>query len=121
DAFVGEAVEEDEVARLQIGALDGLTESVLRRRVVRQGDPDLLEDVAREARAVEACGRRATPEIGNSEVAQSDAHDPTVRRGSSRSRPTGWQAHGAGSGRSGGSLQIGCGGGRRGCRRQSPL
>src|SRR5579884_3304653 len=57
DADVAEAVEEDEVAGLELVARDGNAHRPLCSGVVRQGDADLPVDVHDEAGAVEAGGR----------------------------------------------------------------
>src|SRR3954447_20655429 len=72
DALVGEAVEEDEVAGLELAARDRSSVAVLRGGVVRQRDPELRVDVHDEARAVEAGRRRTSPDVGDAEVAERD-------------------------------------------------
>src|SRR5262245_7515673 len=83
DADVAEAVEEDEISGRQLRAGHRAAVLVLPRDVVRKRDPDLPVDVHREARAVEARGRRSAPTVGNAQVAERDRHDlrmPPSRR-----------------------------------------
>ena len=54
DPVVAQAIEEDQVSRLEALARDRSPEPILLRGVVRQRDPDLSVNVANEARAVEA-------------------------------------------------------------------
>src|SRR5262249_49798341 len=63
DPDVPEAVEEDEVAGLQLVARHGYPVAVLRRRMVRQGDAHLGEDVHDEPGAVEAARGRPAPHV----------------------------------------------------------
>src|SRR5207248_1503933 len=78
DADVAEPVEENEIARLELAARNGRPVAVLRRGVVRQRDADLREHVHHEAGAVEARGRRAAPNVRNTEVAHRDPDDAAV-------------------------------------------
>src|SRR5262249_55269844 len=57
-ADVPDAVEEDQVARLQRAPRDAAAAAELRVRAVRQLDPEVLVDEADEAGAVEAGARR---------------------------------------------------------------
>src|SRR5689334_22660307 len=54
EADVAQVVEEEEVARKEIASSDGASELVLRPRVVRELDAEMLVHVAGEAGAVEA-------------------------------------------------------------------
>ncbi len=49
---------------------------------MRQRDADLRVDVHREARAIEAAGARASPDVRGAEVLHRDPHDAAVLRGS---------------------------------------
>ena len=75
---VAEAVEEDEVAGLELVARDRRAHAPLRAGVVRQRDADLRVHVHREAGAVEAARRRPAPAVRRAEVAHRDADDPAV-------------------------------------------
>src|SRR5512146_2696697 len=57
DPDVAEPVEEDEVARAQARARDAPAEAVLAARPMRQNDPEVRVDEAREPGAVEAARR----------------------------------------------------------------
>ncbi len=83
DAHVAEPVEEDEVARRELVARHGDAVVVLRRSVMRQRHAHLRIDVHREARAVEAGGRRPAPYVRDAEVLHRDSDDSAVtgRRG----------------------------------------
>src|SRR6185437_9660908 len=71
DAHVAVAVEEDEVAGLELVARDGRAGAVLRGRVVRERDADLRVGPHHEAGAVEAlAGRRASPAVRHADLAQ---------------------------------------------------
>ena len=63
EADVAEPVEEDEVAGLQVAAVDRPAVGVLGGGVVRQPDPELLVDVGDEAGAVEPTRRAAAVAI----------------------------------------------------------
>ena len=62
-----------EVARLEVAARDRDADVPLGARVVRKRDADLRVDVGDEARAVEAGGARAAPDVGSAEVPHRDA------------------------------------------------
>ena len=82
DADVAEPVEEDEVARSQRPARDPAAEVELRDRVVRQRDPEVREDEAGEARAVEAAARRgAAVAVTDAEQMAGVGDDASLARG----------------------------------------
>src|SRR5205085_11771251 len=83
---VPEAVEEDEVAGLELALRDGDAHAVLGVARVRERDADLRVDVHREAGAVEAARARAAPDVRRAEVAHGDPDDAAVAgRGRDRS------------------------------------
>src|SRR2546426_12576650 len=78
DPDVAEAVEEDEVARLEISARDRHAHVPLGAGVMRQGDTDLAVDVRDEPGAVEAGWARPAPDVRRAEVAHGDPDDASV-------------------------------------------
>src|SRR4029077_16746207 len=87
DADVPEAVEEDEVSRLELAHRDRAAVAVLRVRAVRERDADLRVDVHHEAGAVEPGRRGAAPDVRRAEVLHRDSHDAAMggrRRGRRR-------------------------------------
>src|SRR5918999_6098240 len=98
-AVVAEAVEEDEIAGLELAAVDRRAVPVLRSGVVRQRDADLRVDVHDEPGAVEAARTRTAPDVRGAEVTHRDPDDAAVtrrRRADHRRRSTRDRA-GAGS------------------------
>jgi hypothetical protein len=81
----GRAVEEDEVAGLEVARRDVRQVGVLHRRVVRERDAELGVDVHDEARAVEAVGARAAPHVRHAEVLLGD-RDGLAAKGARRRR-----------------------------------
>ena len=82
DADVAEPVEEEQVARSQRPARDPAAEAELRDRVVRQRDPEVREDEAGEARAVEAAARRgAAVAVTDAEQMAGVGDDASLARG----------------------------------------
>src|SRR3954451_5395238 len=75
-ALVVVAVEEDEVAGLEVRAVDRRAHAVLRGGVVRERDPDLRVGPHRQAGAVEALTRRrAGPPVRHAELRERRGHD----------------------------------------------
>src|SRR5689334_14046233 len=87
DAVVSQAVEEDEVARGQRVPGHRRAVAELLGRVVGDGDPDTRVDVRDQARAVEAGGARAGPDVRRAQVRGGDPRDgraPLAGRGLDR-------------------------------------
>ena len=89
DADVAEAVEEDEVAGLEIAARHRHAHVPLGARVVRKRDADLRVDVRHEAGAVEARRALTAPHVLRAEVAHGDPDDAAVLRRRSDRRAAG--------------------------------
>src|SRR6266542_5598549 len=77
NADVSQAVEEQEVARLQGGERDAATHVVLRVRGVREADADMRVHPTGEAGAVETgAGRGAGPVVADAALLERDLDDP---------------------------------------------
>src|SRR5437773_5937337 len=68
DADMPEAIEEDEVAGLELVTRDRAAHAVLRVRAVRKRDADLREHVHHQPRAIEPRRRGATPYVWGAEI-----------------------------------------------------
>ena len=76
EADVPETVEEDEVAGPERPARHAAPERELRGREMRQRDPEVGVDEAREAGAVEAgAGRDASVDVADAQVAAGEVHE----------------------------------------------
>src|SRR6266850_8237264 len=75
DPVVVQAIEEDDVPRLEILARHRRAELILLRGVVRKIDSDLRVHVPDQPRAVEAGRTRAAPSIGSADMLSSDLDD----------------------------------------------
>src|SRR2546430_17366673 len=84
DADMPEAIEDDELAGLELVTRDWAAHAVLRVRAVRKRDADLREHVHHQPRAVEPCRRGATPYVWGAEIVHRDRNDARVRRWGSR-------------------------------------
>ena len=80
------AIEEDEVAALEVAAMDVVGRAVLLTGVVRQQDPSVLPRPHRESRAVEAPAARASVHVARSEYRLGRRDDLANVRAAPRAR-----------------------------------
>jgi len=78
DPVVTEAIEKDQVARLEPVARDGPAVPVLLRGVVRKRDTDLRIYIPNQTRTVEARRARPAPSIGRADMLPGNLDDPTA-------------------------------------------